>query len=68
LATQGTLNIYPNEDHALVLVEIIADNVPEPDETFYLDVFNPIGASFGQGQVQLTAMRTIANDDGWFGP
>ena len=66
IATQGTLNLYPNEDHALVMVEIMADNTPEPDETFYLDVFNPIGASFAPGQVQLTAMRTIVNDDGWY--
>ncbi len=64
--TQGTLNIYPNEDHALVLVEVIADTTPEPDETFYLDVFNPVGATFGPGQVQLTAVRTIVNDDGWY--
>jgi hypothetical protein len=66
LATQGTLKIYPNEDHALVLVEIIADTQPEADETFYLDIFNPIGANFGDGLVQLTAVRTIVNDDGWF--
>ena len=66
LATQGTLKIYPNENHALVLVEIIADTTPEADETFYLDVFNPINAGFGGGAVQLTAMRTIVNDDGWF--
>ena len=66
LATQGTLKIYPNENHALVLVEIIADTVPEADETFYLDVFNPINAGFGEGVVQLTAVRTIVNDDGWF--
>jgi hypothetical protein len=66
IATQGTLKIYPNENHALVLVEILADNVPEADETFYLDVFNPVNAGFGDGNVQLTAMRTIVNDDGWF--
>jgi hypothetical protein len=66
IATQGTLKIYPNEDHALVAVEIIADNLPEADETFYLDVFNPINANFGEGLVQLTAVRTIVNDDGWF--
>jgi hypothetical protein len=64
--TQGTLNIYPNENHALVMVEIIADTVAEPDETFYLDVFNPVGASFGHGLVQLTAVRTILNDDGLY--
>ena len=66
IATQGTLKIYPNEVHALVAVEIIADNLPEADETFYLDVFNPINANFGEGLVQLTAVRTIVNDDGWF--
>ncbi len=66
IATQGTLRIYPNEDHALVLVEIIADNVPETDENFFLDVFNPINAGFGEGVVKLTAMRSILNDDGWF--
>jgi hypothetical protein len=31
-----------------------------------LDVFNPVGANFAPGQVQLTAMRTIVNDDGWY--
>jgi len=66
IATQGTLKIYPNESHALVVVEIIADIVPELDETFYLDVFNPVNAGFGEGLVQLTAVRTIVNDDGWF--
>jgi hypothetical protein len=53
IATQGTLNIYPNKDHALVIVEVIADNIPEADETFYLDVFNTVGSSFGLGVVLL---------------
>jgi hypothetical protein len=66
LGTQGRLNLYPHQSHALIMVEIIADTAPEEDETFYLDIFNPIGASFGEGVVKLTAMRTIANDDGWF--
>ena len=66
IATHGTLKIYSNESHALVLVEIIADVVPELDETFYLDVFNPDNAGFFDGLVQLTAVRTIVNDDGWF--
>jgi len=67
IATQGTLKLYPNEDHALIMVEVISDNVSEPDETFYLDVFSPVGGSFGPGVVQLTAVRTILNDDGIFG-
>ena len=66
IATEGTLKIYPNEDYALVAVEIIADTMPEVDEIFYLDVFNPINVGFGEGVVQLTAVRTIVNDDGWF--
>jgi hypothetical protein len=67
IATEGTLKIYPNEDYALVAVEIIGDNMPEVDETFYLDVFNPVNVGFGEGVVQLTAVRTIVNDEGWFG-
>lgn len=63
VAASGTLVIYPNENQAVIPVEIIGDNTPEPDETFYLDVFNPVGGSFGEGVVKLTAMRTIVNDD-----
>jgi secreted trypsin-like serine protease len=64
VAVHGTLNIYPNENQAVIAVEIIGDNVPEPNETFYLDVTNPVGGSFGPGVVTLTGMRTIVNDDG----
>lgn len=64
LAASGTLVLYPNENNAVIPVEIIGDTTPEPDETFYLDVFNPVGGSFGEGVVKLTAVRTIVNDDG----
>lgn len=63
VAASGTLVIYTNEKQAVIPVEIIGDNTPEPDETFYLDAFNPVGGSFGEGVVKLTAMRTIVNDD-----
>ena len=63
VAASGTLVIYTDENQAVIPVEIIGDNMPEPDETFYLDVFNPVGGSFGEGVVKLTAMRTIVNDD-----
>ena len=59
-----TLKLYANETQAVIAVEIIGDSNPEPDETFYLDVSNPVGGSFGVGVVTLTAMRTILNDDG----
>jgi len=65
LATRGTLKLYPGEDQAVIAVEIIGDSTPEPDETFHLDMFNPVGGSFGIGVVQLSAVRTILDDDGW---
>ena len=64
LAAFGTLMIYPNENQAVIPVEIMGDTTPEPDETFYLDVTHPVGGSFGIGVVTLTAVRTIINDDG----
>lgn len=67
LAASGRLNLYPGEDQAIIAVEILGDYQNEPNETFYLDVFNPVGGSFGPGVVTLTAMRTILNDDGWWG-
>lgn len=66
LAVSGTLNIYADETYALIPVEILGDTLPEPDETFYLDLTNPVGGSFGEGIVKLTAIRTILNDDGYF--
>ncbi len=63
LGTSGTLVLYPNEAQAVIRVEIITDTVKEDDETFYLDIFNPIGGTFGEGIVTLSAMRTILNDD-----
>ena len=67
LPVSGTLNIYANETYDLIPVEVIGDTKAEPDETFYLDVTNPVGGSFGAGVVKLTAVRLIVNDDGAWG-
>ena len=67
VATRGTLNLYRDEIQAVIAVEIIGDTIAEQDEVFYLDVFNPVGGSFGDGIVKLTAVRTILDDDGLFG-
>jgi hypothetical protein len=64
LPVKGTLVLYPDEKQAAIPVEIIGDTTPEPSETFFLDVTNPVGGSFGAGVITLTAMRTIVNDDG----
>jgi hypothetical protein len=67
IAVQGRLNLYSTEDHAVVAVEILGDYAPEASETFELEISNPLGATFQNGQVVLTAIRTILNDDGIFG-
>lgn len=67
LPVSGTLNLYPGENQAVIPVEIIGDLIPEPEEYFYLDVFNPVGGSFGDGVATLTAIRTIIDNDGWLG-
>lgn len=66
LAVSGTLVLYPNENHAVIPVEVLSDMTPEADEYFYLDVFNPVGAEFEGNAVKLTAVRTITDDDGWW--
>jgi len=65
LPVADTLILYPGETQAAIPVEVIGDETPEPHETFYLDVFNPVGGSFGEGIARLTAVRTIIDDDGW---
>lgn len=67
LAAKGKLFLYANEVQAVIPVEVIGDILAEQDEYFYLDVFNPVGGSFGPGVVYLTAVRTILNDDFIFG-
>lgn len=65
IGARGTLVLYPSENHAVIPIEILADTAPEPNEFFHLDVTNPVGGSFGEGVVQLTATRTIVDDDGY---
>lgn len=62
VATHGTLMIYPDETQVLIPVEIIGDQKAELDETFFLDISNPVGVHFN-GAITLTGMRTILNDD-----
>lgn len=63
LAVSGKLNLYPGENTAVIPIEVIGDTQSEQNETFYLDVFNPIGGKFSGNATTLSAMRTILNDD-----
>ena len=63
ISTQGKIVVYPDEDHVLIPVEIIGDNKIEGNESFYLEIFDPIGAKLEDNQVVLIAERTIVDDD-----
>ena len=65
LAVSGRINLYPGEIQAVIPVEVVGDLIPEPQEYFYLDAYNPVGGNFDYGVVKLTAVRTILDDDGW---
>lgn len=60
--TSGIITLYKDESSVVIPVEIIGDNKPEQNETFYLDITNPSHGSLGEDSM-LTAMRTIINDD-----
>lgn len=63
IALSGTLNLYSDEEYAVIAVEIINDNIYENNEEFYLDVTNPVGGTLLGGVTTLSASRTILNDD-----
>ena len=63
LAVNGTLNLYPNENRAVIPVEIIGDTRKELNEFFFMNVFVPDPDSPGEDTITLTAVRTIVDDD-----
>lgn len=60
--TRGVLTLEPGEHWAKIWVQTLADNRIEGDETFYLVLTNPTGASFPKGMQELTAARNIVDD------
>ena len=62
-ATAGFATISAGQTSTVIGVEIIADTIAEQNETFFLEVSNPRGANFPEGEITLTAMRTIIDDD-----
>ena len=59
-ANSGTLTIKPGKLSAKITVNIIADAIKEPNETFSLVLSNPVNASLGDLD---TATCLIKNDD-----
>ena len=65
LYQSGTAVFYPDESQVVIPVEIIGDTVPEASEYFSLVATNPVGGSFGDGITELTALRTIIDNDAY---
>ena len=59
----GSLTIPEGATQAVISVDIIGDLVVEEDETFFLNLSNPVNASLADGY----AILTIINDDGVVG-
>ena len=63
ISTSGTATIAAGELRAVIAVEIIGDTLIEADETYFLTITNPSGGTFPNGVSELSAMRTIVDDD-----
>ena len=57
--TTGTLTFSPAETSKSISVPVIGDTVPEPNETFSLDLATPAGATIADGH----GVGTIVDDD-----
>ena len=62
-ATTGVARIEAGETHVAIQVNLIDDQITEGNETFSLVVTDPVGGTFGDGIVELTATRTIIDND-----
>lgn len=60
----GTVTFAPGETVRTVSIYVRHDYTEEIDESFFLDLRNPRGASFGPGNSQLTAIGWALDNDG----
>jgi GH18 family chitinase len=58
-ATSGNLTIAPGVTSGTIAVAVVGDTVVEPDETFFLNLTNPVNATIARAQ----GRATILNDD-----
>src|SRR5207245_3154175 len=59
VAANGTLTFNPGDTSKTITVTVNGDTKFEPDETFFVNLSNPINATIADGQGQ----GTILNDD-----
>ncbi|HUR18575.1 MAG TPA: Calx-beta domain-containing protein [Acidimicrobiales bacterium] len=58
-AKTGTVVFAPNQTTRTINVDVIGDSIDEPDETFLVNLANPVNATVGDGQ----GVGTILDDD-----
>ena len=63
IATSGIATIKAGESHVAIAVELIDDQITEPDEVFSLAVYDPVGGVFADDAIELLALRTIVDND-----
>jgi hypothetical protein len=63
VSTSGTATIRAGTNSTAIAVEIIGDSVQESNESFYLNISNPVGGNFPIGFSSISAMHTIVDDD-----
>ncbi|WP_347266504.1 Calx-beta domain-containing protein [Paracoccus sp. (in: a-proteobacteria)] len=59
----GTVIFEPGETVKTVTIRIKPDYAPETDESFFLELRNPVGASFDGGNAALSAVGWALDDD-----
>ena len=59
VATSGTVTFSPGETTKTIVVAINGDTLNETDETFFVNLSNPVNATIANGQ----GLGTIINDD-----
>lgn len=57
--TNGTLVFSPGETAKSIIVSLLGDTIPEPDESYFVNLANPVNATIARNQ----AVGTIINDD-----
>ena len=60
IMTSGTLTFAPGETSQTVTVNVLGDTTPEADETLFLNLSSPVGATISDNQ----GRATLTNDDG----
>ncbi|MGV6809738.1 MAG: Ig-like domain-containing protein, partial [bacterium] len=63
VAVSGTATIPAGAQYAAIPVQLIRDNVAEPDETFALVIQNPMGGTFPMDSNEILATHVIRDDD-----